>query len=126
MSNQPEKYQIETKISSRADFQEIINTNPGVIIIKLGAEWCGPCKTIKAPVSQMMQYIVSDKIRCFIIDVDESIELYGLLKQKKMVNGIPAILAYYQENKSYIPDDIVIGADLNQIQLFFKRCIEHA
>ena len=80
---QTEKYQIETKISSRAEFQEIINTNPGVIIIKLGAEWCGPCKTIKAPVSQMMQYIVSDKIRCFIIDVDDSIELYGLLKQKK-------------------------------------------
>jgi hypothetical protein len=59
-----------------------------------------------------------------MIDVDESLELYGLLKQKKMVNGIPAILAYYAGNKSYIPDDSVVGANMQQIQLFFQRCMQ--
>lgn len=123
-SKPPNEFVIETHIESRAIFQEILETNPGVVIIKLGAEWCGPCKQIEQPVTNIMQRVVSEKIRCFMIDVDESIELYGLLKQKKMVNGIPAILAYYAENKSYIPDDSVVGANMNQIQLFFQRCMQ--
>ena len=38
-----------------------------------------------------------------------------------MVNGVPAILAYYKENISAMPDDSVIGADIPQIDLFFNR-----
>ena len=57
-----------------------------------------------------------------VVDVDESFELYGFLKQKKMINGIPAILAYYTGNVTYIPDDSVVGADANQVRMFFERC----
>jgi hypothetical protein len=38
-----------------------------------------------------------------------------------MVNGIPAILGYYKDNHNYVPDDIVIGADVPQINAFFTR-----
>jgi hypothetical protein len=58
------------------------------------------------------------------VDIDESFELYGFLKTKKIVNGIPVLLAYFQENTHYVPDDVVIGADERQIKLFFDRCQE--
>ena len=38
-----------------------------------------------------------------------------------MINGIPAILCYYKDNHNYVPDDIVIGADVPQINAFFTR-----
>ena len=54
-------------------------------------------------------------------------ELYYALKTKKMVNGIPSILAYYGNverdmNQWYIPSDSVIGGDENEVNLFFNRC----
>jgi hypothetical protein len=63
-------------------------------------------------------------IQCVMVDIDQSIEIYGFLKTKKMLNGIPAILAYYAGNLNYIPEDAVIGADPTQITLFFERCLE--
>lgn len=107
----------------RIGFQLLLQNNPGVVIIKLGAEWCGPCKKIEHPVTEWMKMMPKDLIQCIILDIDESFEIYATLKQKKMVNGIPAILAYYQGNVSIIPDDIVVGADLAQIKLFFDRSI---
>ena len=42
-------------------------------------------------------------------------------KSKKMINGIPAIFAFKQGNISTVPDDVVVGADENQIRLFFQK-----
>jgi thiol-disulfide isomerase/thioredoxin len=123
-SNQGLDNEIRYEIpGGRLGFQVLLQQNPGVIIIKLGAEWCGPCKKIEHPVTEWMKKMPRETIQCIILDIDESFEIYATLKQKKMVNGIPAILAYYQDNISVIPDDLIVGADLNQIKLFFDRCI---
>jgi thiol-disulfide isomerase/thioredoxin len=128
MSSTPSNNTSENEIryaipDGRLGFQTLLQNNPGVIIIKLGAEWCGPCKKIEHPVTEWMKMMPKDLIQCIILDIDESFEIYATLKQKKMVNGIPAILAYYKGNVSIIPDDIVVGADLAQIKLFFDRSI---
>lgn len=115
---------IITEIQSLAEFKSILDNNTGVFIMKLGAEWCGPCKRIEPLVHQLMTNIPTDKIQCAIIDVDESFELYAFLKTKKMVNGIPAILAYYAGNTHYIPDDVVVGSDPDQIVELFNRSIK--
>ena len=118
--NTPSENEIRYEIpNGKLGFQSLLQQNPGVIIIKLGAEWCGPCKKIEQPVTEWMKRMPKKWIQCIILDIDESFEIYATLKQKKMVNGIPAILAYYQGNVSVIPDDIIVGADLNQIKLFF-------
>ena len=64
-----------------------------------------------------------ENVLCILLDVDECFELYAFLKTKKMLNGIPAILSYDQGNVNYIPSDSVIGADVDQVNLFFERCM---
>jgi thioredoxin 1 len=110
-------------IANKNAFVQLLQNNPGVVIIKFGAEWCGPCKKIEGLVHICMNKM-PDNIQCVIVDVDQSVEIYGFLKTKKMVNGIPAILAYYAGNINYIPDDAIIGADPTQVSLFFERCLE--
>jgi thiol-disulfide isomerase/thioredoxin len=116
---------IKTEIPNKLAFQETLESNPGVVIIKFGAEWCGPCKKIESHVKILMSKM-PENTQCYIIDVDESLEVYSFLKNKKMVNGIPAILAYYKGNVSYIPDDSVIGADVIKVNEFFERSYKQA
>ena len=40
----------------------------------------------------------------------------------RSVDGIPALLWYKKGNNTYIPDDIVTGADPSALDSFFKRC----
>jgi thiol-disulfide isomerase/thioredoxin len=111
-----------TEIRNTAHFQEILQANPGQVIIKFGAEWCGPCKKIESQVHEWM-HRMPQNVLCIMLDVDECFELYAFLKTKKMVNGIPAILSYDRGNVNYIPSDSVIGADVEQVNLFFERCM---
>ena len=115
---------IITKFESRQEFLQLLSNNPGLIIVKLGAEWCGPCKKI-APVLQGFFASSPDTVLCADIDVDESFDFYAYLKSKKMVNGIPVILCYKKGNLSFIPNDSITGADPAQLDAFFKRCGNH-
>lgn len=99
-----------------------------VLIVKLGADWCGPCKRI-APMTYTFYNNCADNILCADIDVDDNLDLYVGLKKYKMVSGIPAFLAFYgdkQREQWYIPDDSVVGADEIQIVNFFARCTAKA
>jgi len=114
-----------TELSDLEAFKQCLIKNPGYFIIKLGAEWCGPCKKVEQLVNSCMEQ-APENVQCAIIDVDEAFELFGFLRTKKMVNGIPAILAYKQGNLNYVPDDAVLGADPNQIAMLFARCYKDA
>jgi thioredoxin-like negative regulator of GroEL len=105
-------------------FFHLLKHNPGLIIIKLGAEWCGPCKQIKNVVHGFFASSPPEVV-CADIDVDVSFKFYTFLKSKKMVNGIPVILCYKKGNFTFIPDDSITGSDPTQLHLFFKRCGDH-
>lgn len=111
---------------SRLQFEEILRQNPGNVIIKFGATWCGPCKRIEAQVGQWFDLLTkgpsdqqTSNTLCIAVDVDNSIDLYGAFKSRRQVSGIPAILLFKQGNLSYIPDDMVVGADPRQVNDFF-------
>lgn len=112
-------------ITTLNDLQNALQNNTGVFIVKLGAEWCGPCKRIEGLVKSCMDQAPAN-VRCVVIDVDEAIDIYGFLKTKLVVNGIPAILGYYKGNFNYIPNEVVIGADNAQVIAFFQRCYNKA
>ena len=113
--------QIISEIENRDAFMTLLQHNPGLIVLKLGAEWCGPCKTIKQAVHGFLASSPPEVV-CGDIYVDKSFDFYSFLKSKKMVNGIPALICYKKGNSTYIPDDIVTGANSQQLHNFFIRC----
>lgn len=116
--------QIISEIANRNAFFNLLDHNPGLIVLKLGAEWCGPCKVIK-PVVDGFFASSPPEVVCGDIDVDKSFDFYSFLKSKKMVNGIPVLLCYKKGNATFIPDDIVTGSDAQQLHQFFVRCGKH-
>ena len=111
-------------LENRGKFISLLENNPGLILVKLGASWCGPCKRIKNVVDSFFASS-PDNVICCDIDVDESFDLYAYLKSKKMVNGIPVMLCYKRDNTSFIPDDSITGSDPVQLDAFLKRCGLH-
>jgi len=121
----PLQLPIITSVPELTDFQEIMENNPGLVIIKLGAKWCGPCQVIAPDVKEMFAAMPSN-VQCLSIDIDENINLYSYLKKKRVVNGVPAILCYKRGNTSNVPDDYVIGASKDKLQAFSERCVQLA
>ena len=114
---------IIVEIKTRDDYLNLIRTNPGLFIVKFGAEWCGPCKEIENDVIAKFNEM-PNSVQCAVIDIDKNFEVYAFLKTKKMVSGIPAILCYQEGNDSYIPDEIHMGSNKTKLNDFFQRCME--
>lgn len=107
-------------LTTLQDFKQALASNPGVFIMKLGATWCGPCRQVE-PLIQSAIEQAPPNVLCAMVDIDNAIEIYGFLKAKKMVSGVPVILAYHRDNQNYIPNDVVVGADSTQIAALFAR-----
>lgn len=105
---------------SRENFFEILQKNQGVVIFKFGATWCRPCTMIEPFIEQRLKKI-DDRVTYITLDVDEAFDLYGFLQSKKMVSGIPAILAYAKGNTNYASDYCVISSSKNQVNAFFDQ-----
>ena len=106
----------------RHDFLNLLNSNPGVIIFKFTASWCKPCQTIKPHVDAHFENIASDMIKCYEVDVDDCFDLFAFMKTKKMMKGIPTLMAYNKGSISFVPDESISGTDMNEVNAFFLRC----
>jgi thiol-disulfide isomerase/thioredoxin len=116
---------IITDLETKEKFGQQLISNPGLLIMKFGATWCGPCKRIESLVNSYIEKM-PDNVQCALVDIDACFDLYGFLQKKKMINGVPGILCYFKNNLTYIPNDSVVGADNNQVSAFFERCIKKA
>jgi thiol-disulfide isomerase/thioredoxin len=116
---------IITEINSMSEFKEIIS-RPEIrtTILKLSATWCAPCQRIAPLVHQWTDRLPNDIQVCFL-DIDVSMGMYSYLKSKRLIKGVPALLRFdskpYGFNDQPIPDDLVMGSDLNEVNLFFER-----
>ena len=102
-STESKTKEIYTEVRDRDQFFAFLKQNTGIMVFKFGADWCKPCQTIKDDVEQYFAN-TPDNVLCFDLDIDESFDLYAFLKSKKMVTGVPSILAYVKGNESYASD----------------------
>jgi thioredoxin 1 len=109
-------------IKNLDDFYKLLSNNPGLLIIKFGAEWCGPCKRIENNVLEWFEKMPNN-VQTVKIDIDESFELYAHMKYRKMIKSIPGILMYKKGNNTYVFDDAVNTSNLEEIDKFFLRCL---
>ena len=70
------------------EFNQILSDNP-LTIIKLGAEWCSPCRTME-PIIESVAEQFKDTVRFETIDVDESPDISTQYK----VRSIPTMLFF--------------------------------
>jgi thioredoxin-like negative regulator of GroEL len=107
-----------------ANFQQMqLNAKKYVIVLKFGAEWCKPCKLIKPTCEEWFKTAPANIIYADI-DIDDNIDLYLAFKSKKMVRGVPVLLAFNgakARDQWYIPDDSVEGGDVAAVKQFFQR-----
>lgn len=116
-------------VNTLEEFRNILQTrNPGIIIVKFEADWCGPCKKI-APAFESGILQMPATVQPIILDVDEAFEVYAYMKNKKRIAGIPAFLCYYKNATdivNLIPNDMCSGSDINELNLFFERCFNYS
>lgn len=110
---------IQDTLINRDIFMDYINKNDGVMVLKFGADWCGPCKRVETDLHKLFNN-TPESVTCFNINVDNCSDLYFYLKKKKQINGIPAILVYHKDNKSFAPDISQAGANIVEIKAIFK------
>jgi thioredoxin-like negative regulator of GroEL len=112
-------------IESRTAFTNLLSRNPGMIILKFGADWCGPCKRIESKVNHFFNCLPQDGSVIYgEVDIDQSLDVYAFLKSNKRVNGIPVILCYVKGQCSgIIPTFSITGADHAELDRFFSRCM---
>ena len=105
------------------------NTVVETTFVKFGAAWCKPCHMIAPTIKSLNEQVkkANIKINYFDLDVDECVDLYSFMKQKKMIRGIPVIMCYkksqYNDNAFYAPCDSVTGASVADVVNFYKRNI---
>jgi thiol-disulfide isomerase/thioredoxin len=118
------------ELESREDLKKYLeNTTCDTTILKFTASWCKPCKTIAPFVESMNDEYFKKGINFeFIeIDVDCALDLYAFLKKTKMINGIPALLAYkkslYNPESFFVPFKNATGADKTLVSNFYKESL---
>lgn len=114
---------MEGKIESKEDFENILRSKQDKVIFKFTADWCGPCKKAKPIIDENIKKL-PESIKYNVIDIDDSIEVYGMLKAKRLVTSIPALICYNKDNNTLWPDEIVSTSNKEDIDKFFDRCLK--
>lgn len=112
---------IVSGFENRQEFLSFLARNTGMIVIKFGATWCRPCKTIK-PIVDCFFASSPPCVTCVDLDIDENMDVYSFLKSRKMIYGVPTLMCYTSVNKTFIPDFSVSGGSPEDLDKFFKAC----
>ena len=124
-------YQLQENTAKNTTTNPIPNTptpnDTYIIILKLTARWCAPCKSITPVCHSFMDVwgkTYGNRIIFHEIDIDENPQFYSLLKKYKIVRGVPALLCYDKDKiRDVFPADMVNTGDKIEVIHFFNRSL---
>jgi thiol-disulfide isomerase/thioredoxin len=90
-------------LSSAEQYAEAVRA-PGVVVVRCTAEWCGPCRQIAQPYSQLQV----DGVKFYSIDVEKTDDFADV----GSVGKLPCFFIY----RNGKPAGMVIGADLDALK----------
>lgn len=113
-----------TSFTSLQQFQQHLNyfineSSHRSLFIQWTATWCGRCKSIKHLTQQLQKTLPTD-CEFVVLDIEQNMEVYSFFKSKKMISGVPCFFRYDKPCSSLIPNNVLLGANQQEIQLFFK------
>lgn len=106
---------------TRDQFAALLRNKQTDLVVKVGAEWCGPCKKMEPIFHSWHERSNGARVQFIMIDVDECFDLYAHWKRTKIAPAIPTLMYFRRDNHDLVPDEVVVGADPAQINAFFAR-----
>ena len=76
------------ELTSYAEYEELVKANP-VVVAKLSATWCGPCRMMEAPFAKVGEQM---KDKAVFVEIDIDNPEFMPLAQKYASSGIPALI----------------------------------
>lgn len=99
-------------VDKLSEYLNIIESNP--CVVKLTAEWCGPCKRI-APIYEELATTHADSISFLEVNIDVAVDI----TKHESVQGVPLFLFYLYGTK--IEDLSVPGAASSKLKNNLKQ-----
>ena len=103
-------------LENRADFKELLKKE-GNIVVKAGADWCGPCKKITPYFDEYVTAYLTNKFIIVKLDVTTGSDLASYLK----IKSIPQLF-YYKDGSL---ENVMIGSDKNHLKKFLDGLLKN-
>lgn len=100
---------MEPVTSKNESFGEIINGNTPVLV-DFFAEWCGPCRLMKAILEELHQKM-GEKVRILKIDIDQSTALADNLN----IHSVPTLMLFQNGKSLWRQSGILQAGQLEKI-----------
>jgi thioredoxin-like negative regulator of GroEL len=105
---------IQQNFKSRREFRDFLNANRHkLIIMKVYADWCAPCRAIQADVVRRFNALkITDKI-LLELSKDDNPDVCSSMR----IRAIPTIVSFVKGD----PLEVHMGTDLNELDHFFIK-----
>lgn len=107
---------IQQNFKSRREFRDFLNTHKDkLIIMKVYADWCSPCRAIQADVIRRFRSLKlpDDKKILLELSKDDNPDVCSSMR----IRAIPTIVSYIKGD----PVEVHMGTDLNELDNFFIK-----
>jgi thioredoxin-like negative regulator of GroEL len=103
------------EIKKRDEFKTYVKNNK-IVIVKIGATWCGPCKRC-APTVFLLFNKMPEKVKMVLVDADSGSDVKNHLK----IKVVPTLMAFINGD----PCEIYQTSNDNEIKNFFNKVLTY-
>lgn len=79
------------KINTLEEYDEFVNAPDTLNIVKVGAEWCGPCRTLEQTIREL---VIDEQFKVLLGEIDAEDEWAEDKIDELNIRGIPVMIAF--------------------------------